>query len=83
MKKRGLEIWQMKLLPENFNFPADSAMLAEDLYSTVLAIADATSREEDLVCVVRDAGPVAVLKSERGMARLRSRINAILSHTVL
>lgn len=83
LNKRGLKIWQMKLLPENFDFPSDAAMLAENLYSTVLSIADATSREEDLVCVVRDIGPVAVLKSERGMARLRSRVNAILSHTSL
>lgn len=83
LNKRGLTVWQMKLLPENFTYPEHTAMLAEDIYGTVLSIADATSRDEDLVCVVHDIGPVAVLKSERGKGRLLSRINAILSHTIL
>ncbi|WP_209008297.1 hypothetical protein [Roseibium polysiphoniae] len=83
LAKRGLEIWEMKLLPENFSTPDDATLLAPDLYGTVLSIADATSREEDLVCFVHDVGPIAVLKSERGKARLQARINAILGHTRL
>ena len=73
----------MNLLPENFSAPDMSTMLAPDLYGTVLSIADATSREEDLVCFVPDRGPVAVLNSERGKARLQARINAILGRTLL
>jgi hypothetical protein len=83
LAKRGLEIWEMNLLPENFSTPDMSTMLAPDLYGTLLSIADATSREEDLVCFVHDRGPVAVLKSERGKSRLQARINAILGRTVL
>lgn len=83
LAKRGLEIWEMKLLPENFSTPDEATLLAPDLYGTVLSIADATSREEDLVCFVHDVGPIAVLKSERGKARLQARINAILGHTRL
>lgn len=80
---RGLDIWELKLLPESFAIPEKAAMLADDLFGTMLSVADATSREEDLVCVVHDIGPVAVLKSERGMTRLQSRINSILGHTTL
>lgn len=80
---RGLDIWELKLLPESFAIPEKAAMLADDLFGTMLSIADATSREEDLVCVVHEVGPVAVLKSERGMTRLQSRINSILGHTTL
>ncbi|MEP0232470.1 hypothetical protein [Roseibium sp.] len=83
LAERGLQIWEMKLLPENFNTPDEATLLASDLYGTVLSIADATSREEDLVCFVHDIGPIAVLKSERGKARLQARINAILGHTRL
>ncbi|WP_209003768.1 hypothetical protein [Labrenzia sp. CE80] len=83
LAKRNLEIWEMKLLPENFNTPDEATLLAPDLYGTVLSIADATSREEDLVCFVHDVGPIAVLKSERGKTRLQARINAILVHTRL
>ncbi|WP_417683856.1 hypothetical protein [Roseibium sp.] len=81
--RRGLAVWEMRLLPENFETPAMATMLATDLYGTVLSIADATSREEDLVCFVHDVGPIAVLKSERGKQRLQARINAILGHTRL
>ncbi|MBD8890862.1 hypothetical protein IG616_04850 [Labrenzia suaedae] len=83
LSARGLMIWQISLLPDvppNNNF---TGQLAPDLCGTVLSIADATSREEDLVCFVRDLGPVAVLKSERGCERLKSRISAILGHTRL
>ena len=83
LKRRGLKIWEMKLLPENFSTPNLSTLLSPDLYGTVLSIADATSREEDLICFVHDMGPVAVLKSERGKDRLQARINAILGHTQL
>ncbi|WP_246541433.1 hypothetical protein [Roseibium polysiphoniae] len=83
LAKRSLEIWEMKLLPENFSTPDEATLLAPALYGTVLSIADATSREEDLVCFVHDVGPIAVLKSERGKARLQARINAILGHTRL
>ncbi|NVK36274.1 MAG: hypothetical protein HWE23_17450 [Rhodobacteraceae bacterium] len=80
-KKRGLDICELVLLPHNFaeaDFRLDSAT---DLFGTVLSVADATSREEDLVCYVQDLGPMAVLKNERGKTRLEERINAILSHT--
>ncbi len=83
LKKRGLELYEMKLLPESFAVPEQAIFMADDLYGTVLSIADAVSREEDLVCVVHDVGPVAVLKNELGQERLRSRINAILGHTEL
>ncbi|WP_417668533.1 hypothetical protein [Roseibium sp.] len=83
LDKRGLDIWEMKLLPENLNAPDMTTLLAPDINATVLSIADATSREEDLVCFVHDVGPIAVLKSERGKERLQARINAILGHTRL
>lgn len=83
LAKRGLSLCEMKLLPENFTLPEQTISLAEDLYGTLLSIADATSREEDLVCVVNDIGPVAVLKSKRGKERLQARIEMILGHTVL
>lgn len=83
LAQRGLQLCEMKLLPENFFLPDQTVALAEDLYGTLLSVADATSREEDLVCVVNDIGPVAVLKSQRGKGRLQARIEAILGHTVL
>lgn len=83
LKLRGLEIWEMKLMPENFSKANASTLLASNLYGTVLSIAAATSREEDLVCFVHDVGPIAVLKSERGKENLQARINAILGHTLL
>jgi len=83
LARRDLDLYEMKLLPENFFLPDQTVALAEDLYGTLLSVADATSREEDLVCVVNDIGPVAVLKSERGKSRLQARIEAILGHTAL
>jgi len=83
LAKRGLELCEMKLLPENFFLPDQTIALSEALCGTLLSIADATSREEDLVCVVHDMGPVAVLKSQRGKGRLQARIEAILGHTAL
>ncbi|MTI45797.1 hypothetical protein JM93_00573 [Roseibium hamelinense] len=80
---RGLKICEMKLLPERFSLRAETVMMANDLYTTLLSVADAASREEDLVCVVRDIGPVAVLKNERGRERLQARITSILGHTAL
>jgi DNA-binding response OmpR family regulator len=80
---RGLALCEMKLLPENFVLPEQTTALAENLFGTLLSVADATSREEDLVCVVNDIGPVAVLKSQRGKGRLQARIEAILGHTAL
>lgn len=83
LAERGLSLCEMKLLPENFVLPEQTTALAENLYGTLLSVADATSREEDLVCVVNDIGPVAVLKSQRGKGRLQARIEAILAHTAL
>ncbi|SHM63781.1 response regulator [Roseibium suaedae] len=83
LSARGLMIWQISLLPDVPPSGDFTGMIAPDLCGTVLSIADATSREEDLVCFVRDLGPVAVLKSERGCERLKSRISAILGHTRL
>ncbi len=80
---RGLDLWEMRLLPENFGFEVCSESDLEEVNATLLSIADATSRDEDLVCLVRDFGPVAVLKNEKGTTRLQKRINSILSHTVL
>lgn len=80
---RGLMIWQVSLLPDTPPSGEFTGSLPSDLCGTVLSIADATSREEDLVCFVKDLGPIAVLKSERGCGRLKARINAILGHTRL
>ncbi|MBN9670584.1 response regulator transcription factor [Labrenzia aggregata] len=79
---RGLDLWEMRLQPENFGIEVSSPDELEETYSTLLSIADATSREEDLVCLVKDMGPVAVLKNEQGTLRLQNRINMILRHTV-
>ena len=83
LARRGLEIWELKLLPENTGTTNLLPSPNPDLFGTLLSVADATSREEDLVCFVQNVGPVAVLKSERGKERLQTRINAILGHTNL
>ena len=83
LAERGLTLCEMKLLPENFILPEQTTALAANLYGTLLSVADATSRDEDLVCVVNDIGPVAVLKSHRGKGRLQARIEAIIGHTAL
>lgn len=83
LRLRGLNLYEMKLLPQELSVPEETALMADDLLGTVLSIADATSREEDLVCAVQGLGPVAVLKSELGKERLRKRINSILGHTTL
>ncbi|GAB4576961.1 MAG: hypothetical protein Tsb0019_03390 [Roseibium sp.] len=80
---RGLDLWEMRLQPENFGIELSSPEALEEVNATLLSIADATSRDEDLVCLVRELGPVAVLKNEQGTARLQKRINSILTHTVL
>ncbi len=83
LAKRGLDLWEMRLEPENFGFSVTTQEDLEDLNATLLSVADATSRDEDLVCLVRGIGPVAVLKNEAGISRLQNRINAILNHTIL
>ncbi|MBO6756644.1 MAG: hypothetical protein JJ902_09985 [Roseibium sp.] len=80
---RGLTAHELHLLPEAKIGPSGAAHAPADHDSTLLSIADATSREEDLICVVKGIGPVAVLKSERGKARLQARVHKILSHTIL
>jgi DNA-binding response OmpR family regulator len=80
---RGLDLWEMRLQPENFGIVVQSEEEQNEVNATLLSIADATSRDEDLVCLVRDYGPVAVLKNEAGTTRLQKRINSILAHTVL
>ncbi|WP_298981798.1 hypothetical protein [uncultured Roseibium sp.] len=80
---RSLDLWEMRLQPENFGLTVSSDFNLEEINATLLSVADATSRDEDLVCLVRDFGPVAVLKNEAGTERLQKRINSILSHTVL
>lgn len=83
LAERGLDLWEMRLQPENFGIEVSSSDELEEINATLLSIADATSRDEDLVCLVKELGPVAVLKNEEGTARLQKRINSILSHTVL
>lgn len=80
---RGLDLWEMRLSPEYFDIPAIGLNNMADLNGTLLSIADATSRDEDLVCLVEDIGPVAVLKNETGTRRLQKRINSILTHTTM
>gem|GEM_PF-1695073 len=83
MAARGLDLWEMRLTPENFNLPVATPEDIPELNGTLLSIADATSRDEDLVCLVRGVGPVAVLKNEAGTLRLQKRIHSILAHTVI
>lgn len=78
---RGLDLWEMRLQPESFGIEVSSADDLEEIQTTLLSIADATSRDEDLVCMVKDFGPVAVLKNEAGTVRLQKRISSILTHT--
>jgi len=80
---RGLDLLEMRLQPENFGIQVTAAEELDEINATLLSIADATSRDEDLVCLVRELGPVAVLKNEEGTTRLQKRINSILSHTVM
>lgn len=80
---RGLDLWEMRLTPENFNLKAPTPEDSMELDSTLLSIADATSRDEDLVCLVKNLGPVAVLKNEAGTVKLQKRIHSILAHTVI
>ncbi|WP_050763533.1 hypothetical protein [Roseibium sp. TrichSKD4] len=83
LKLRGLDVHELQLLPHSLLNPLPGQEDADNLWSTVLSIADAASREEDLICVVEGLGPVAVLKNDRGKTILKSRINAILTHTIL
>ncbi|MBO0344421.1 hypothetical protein J0X15_04225 [Roseibium sp. CAU 1637] len=83
LAKRGLVPYQLRMQAANLGETVVALQLAPDLYETVLSVADATSREEDLVCQVAELGPVAVLKSRRGLERLQERITAILGHTRL
>ncbi|WP_415716798.1 hypothetical protein [Roseibium sp.] len=80
---RGLDLWEIRLLPENFGYSVSSTEERDEIYRTLLSIVDATSRDEDLVCLVHEFGPVAVLKNEAGTQRLQKRINSILTHTTL
>lgn len=79
---RGLDLWELRLQPESFGIDVTAADDLEDVYTTLLSVADATSRDEDLVCLVQGRGPVAVLKNEAGTIRLQKRIKSILTHTV-
>lgn len=83
LKLRGLDVHELQLLPNDLLNPLPGQQHADNVWSTVLSIADAASREEDLICVVEGLGPVAVLKNDRGKTILKSRINAILTHTIL
>lgn len=80
---RGLDLQEMRLTPDHFQLPARSLEEIAELNGTLLSIADATSRDEDLVCLVKNIGPVAVLKNRTGPEKLQRRINAILAHTAL
>lgn len=80
---RGLDLWEMRLTPENFNIQAPTPEDMMELNGTLLSIADATSRDEDLVCLVKGMGPVAVLKNEAGTVKLQKRIHSILAHTLI
>jgi len=79
---RGLDLWELRLKPESFGINVSTPEELEEFNTTLLSIADATSRDEDLVCLVKDLGPVAVLKNEAGTVRLQKRISSILTHTV-
>ncbi|MDN3719331.1 hypothetical protein QW131_09240 [Roseibium salinum] len=68
---RGLDLWEMRLEPESFGIAVGSPEERDEINTTLLSIADATSRDEDLVCLVRDIGPVAVLKNEAGITPLQ------------
>ncbi|MTI07973.1 hypothetical protein E1180_20945 [Roseibium denhamense] len=83
LASRGLDLWEMRLIPENFGVTPPVGDALHELQSTLLSIADATSRDEDLVCLVHELGPVAVLKNEAGPENLRRRIHSIIAHTVL
>ncbi|GGB45264.1 hypothetical protein GCM10011316_16620 [Roseibium aquae] len=83
LELRGLRLEEVWLAPaEGLPGTPSGESDTSNVFATLMTIADATSREEDLVCVVAGKGPVAVLKSDRGKARIMARINAILSHTV-
>ncbi|WP_420332381.1 hypothetical protein [Roseibium sp.] len=79
---RGLDLWEMRLEPASFGIEVTPETDIDEIYTTLLSIADATSRDEDLVCLVKDLGPVAVLKNQAGTIRLQKRISSILTHTV-
>ncbi|NBN77856.1 hypothetical protein GWI72_06185 [Microvirga tunisiensis] len=80
---RGLNVSELHLKPRVDSPLLDTASLAGDMTGAILSVADATSREEDLVCAVRGLGPVAVLKGDQGGPLLQRRIAAILGQTQL
>lgn len=80
---RGLGLSELHLMPKVEITPLPVASLSGDMTGAILSIADATSREEDLVCAVRGLGPVAVLKGDQGGSLLQQRISAILGQTAL
>lgn len=80
---RGLVLSELHLMPKIETPLLPSAALSGDMTGAILSVADATSREEDLVCAVRGLGPVAVLKGEQGGPLLQRRIAAILGQTTL
>lgn len=80
---RGLMLDEVRLYPGQDSADIPVTQLAGDLSGTILSIADATSRDEDLVCHVAGRGPVAVLKNDQAGPSLKRRINAILGSTLL
>ena len=74
MAPRGIQVCELSL---------EDGSCSADKRQTVLSLADAINREDDLACSIEGKNTVAVVKSQSAADKLKSRIEAILDQTRL
>ncbi len=86
-KRRGESIYELNLLEliERFTGSNPQAFAQHQMYwsGTVLSIAMAVCRDEDFVANIEGHGPVAVLRSKKGMEQLSDRVLVMVRTTGL
>lgn len=86
-KRRGESIYELNLLEliERFTGSNPQAFAQHQIYwsGTVLSIAMAVCRDEDFVANIEGRGPVAVLRSKKGMEQLSNRVLVMVRTTGL
>ncbi|WP_057466284.1 hypothetical protein [Pseudovibrio sp. POLY-S9] len=86
-KRRGESIYELNLLEliERFTGSNPQAFAQHQMYwsGTVLSIAMAVCRDEDFVANIEGRGPVAVLRSKKGMEQLSNRVLVMVRTTGL
>lgn len=86
-KRRGESIYELNLLEliERFTGNNPQAFAKHQIYwsGTVLSIAMAVCRDEDFVANIEGRGPVAVLRTKKGMDQLSNRVLVMVRTTGL